>query len=600
MPVYTGVRAAFHRELSALLALAACAGALAAGLDAVYLKTLGQANPDGVPLKGTGLRQVLPDGEGNLYLAVVRGSPWTSLAKVTPAGSVLWETDFAGYAPKIPLALSDGRLYAVSLGANYNWFRRVDPVTGKIDPAWGWGENAPPPAGFRPLQCAAAMVAAGPYLYIADTLGHEIRRFDRATAAEKPFAARLMVVEPIGLALAGEDRLLVLTPRSVLEVDLDGKPLRVPLIDRLPGAQALQADAATGTVYVALGGEPGKLVNEIRQYDAEGRPTGVRLGRGGDFNGKWTPDAFAFSAGQADFALDARGGLWVNTGLGQLVHYTAVPALENDRILMSTDASSIAVDGNLDVYLGVTQGEMKLSWENRVLWTCGIRPTGDGKRYPGSPIFGWPVYLAGIVGSDPAVHLLHDGHAFALSAGTGELAGAVVGPGQDNTFANRIAVVGGAIYMGFGESRKWEVTRGTWETLADWKKWDVAFTPPAGIKAGLLGMSPDGKRVYLSDGRQAYALDLAGKFLWQQPTCGYPGVFVQPFAMLGDAVVFLADGNGRLVARDAATGELLAMIGDRPAINGVSGLAVAAKEGKTFLFVATGWGVRVYQIAVGR
>jgi outer membrane protein assembly factor BamB len=586
-----------------LLALLICVGRAFSepnDVGATYVKTLGQAGVSGLSLKGTGYRQVAVDAEGNLYFAVVRGWPALALVKVAADGKVIWETEFGAAARIIPVALVEGQLYACRWNPNEFNLSRLDPASGKIDPGWGFSRTeAKPDAKIaRKFESVSAMVAAGAYLFVADTAGNEIRRLDRATATEKPFAARLMVVDPISLAVAGNGNLLVLTPESVLELDSEGKPVRVPLIEGLSAAQTIQVDSRSGLIYIAQGGVPGGLVNQILQYDAAGKPTGVAIGRGGEFNGKWVPDVFAFSSGYADFTLDGQGGLWVNNGLGQLAHFAAGPEFKNDRVLLSLDASAIAVDNQLNVYLGLVQGGLKLSWDNQVLWTSGVRPSGDGQRFPSCPVNGWPVYLGYAGVKAPVFYATHNGIAYALAPDTGELVGKPGGPGQNGGLP-RLTSAGDTLYMGFGAKDNWIVTQGTHETLADWKNWKSFMTPPAELKATLLGVSPDKARVYFYDGKEALCLDTAGKVLWRQPS---PAIsYVQPVAFLGDRVIFLSGIGGKLVARDAKSGAELAVIGDkaeggRPAIAGFAGLAVASRDGKDYLFVAGNWQIQVFEI----
>ena len=88
------------------------------------------------------------------------------------------------------------------------------------------------------------------------------------------------------------------------------------------------------------------------------------------------------------------------------------------------------------------------------------------------------------------------------------------------------------------------------------------------------------------------------------PSVGFSGTYVHPFAILANSIVFLAGADGKLVARDAKTGTELAVIGDkkeglRPAISGFSGLAVASKDGKNYLFVAANLQIQVFEITAG-
>ena len=581
-----------HRCAAILATLAMMFGGAAAcqaGLGVTYVKTLGQNNPTGQPLKGTGLRQLAVDTEGNLYYAIIRGWPWTSLVKVAPGGRVIWETECGGYSA-VPVTIADGHLYALSQSE----IRRFSLAAGQRDADWG-GKL---PATLREV---AALQIAGTYLFLVDKAGHELHRFDRATLDEKPFATRVMVVEPVDCALARNGNLLILTAETVLEVDPNGRPVRVPLIDGLHGAQGMAVDPRTGLIFVMQGGIPGSLVNQIWQYDADGKPTGVKLGRGGDFNGKWSPDSFAFSSGYAAFALDAQGGLWVNNALGQLVHFKAGEKFMADQTLVGLSlggvgATGIAVDDQLNLYVGMNVGGLKLSWDNQVVWTSGLQISGDGARFPSSPVNGWPVYVACAGAKGPVFYSTHDGTAWLLSPATGELLGTRAGPGQGGSLFLRAA--GDSLFLKTGNSG--QISQGAPETIGDWKAWKSFLTLPADLKAGqLVGGSRDQARIYLHDGKTLFCVGKDGKRLWETaaPAIGY----VFPVAFLRDDVMFL-NLAGKTTALDARTGEKLAEIGTepaadgRPALGGGGGFAVGSKGGKDYLFVLGNYQVQVFEI----
>ena len=592
---------AYRRIFALMLMMFACLTATttvsAAELDVTYVKTLGQTNTIGEPLKGSGCRQLAVDPQGNVLLGVGVGHPWTSLVKIGPNGRVIWETGCGGYA-NLPVAVAEDWVYAISPQI---LLRRYSLSTGKVDPTWGyeWPHDKPDLKGVRKFETATGIVVSADFIYISDAKAKLIRRFDRTTAAEKPFAAAPKIDEPLDIALAKGGNLLVLTSTAVIELDPEGKILRNPLFAGLTGPQGIEADQFTGEIFVSLAGTPEKPINQIWQYTADGKPTGAKLGRGGEFNGRWTPDAFGFTTGHADFTLDTSGGVWVNTGLGQLVHFTSAPDFRNDQAFYSlTDrAHDIAADSNLDVYVSVGQGQMKVSWTNELIWTSNVWPGGNPQLFPGSPIYGWPVYIGYAGTKAPIFYPMHARTYYTVSPETGQLVGEVHRSKLD--VVTRMTATGDQLYMGGGEKDGWKLFSATHETLPNWTPYQ---TSPPNLTGVLLAVSRDKQRTYLFQNEKILCVDAKGGG-WKASSPHAYGRYVQPVAFLNDDVIFMNDEEYELVARDARTGKILCKIGNKPEagrqpIYRLMAVSVASKEGSNYLFVLCSHQIQVFEITL--
>ena len=133
-----------------------------------------------------------------------------------------------------------------------------------------------------------------------------------------------------------------------------------------------------------------------------------------------------------------------------------------------------------------------------------------------------------------------------------------------------------------GEGQKsgvyWAFDRGTlqpvWQTMVG----------PGGILGGILGSTAyDGTRIYGADtiDGQVFGLGRDGKLNWESQDSG--GLHLSP-ASVANGVVYTVDQSGSLVARDPASGNVLARLPlDGPSFGGVSAVGGA-------LFVAVGTG----------
>lgn len=570
----------------------------AAELDVTYVKTLGQTNATGEPLKGTGRRQLAVDGQGNVIVTSISGHPWTAMQKIGPNGRVIWEASCGGYAD-LPVTVADDFVYAVSPAFA---LRRYALATGKMDDAWGytWAHDKPEIRGVRKFETASGIVVTMKYVFVSDKKLKTIRRFDRETSAEKPLTGLPTLDEPLDLAVAKNGNVLVLTDKAVLEIDLDGKAIHNPLITGLVGAQGMEVDPFTGEIFLSLGGVAGKLINQIWQYSPEGKPTGAKLGREGDFNGLWKPEVFAFSTGHADFTLDPSAGIWVNNGLGQLVHFSSAPEFRHDRTFSACPdhAYDVAADSDLNVYVTQGQGQFKMSWNGDVLWTSHLWAGGDPKLYAGSPIYGWPVYIGYVGKKAPLFYGMHSHTIYTLAPETGQLQGQV--HRSEFQYLMHIAANGDQLLAGGGDKDLWKIVTTTHEALP---KWTPFLTPPAVFKGTLFGVSPDKQRVYLWSDNRIICMDSHGKGLWYAACPASYGRYVQPVAFLGDDVMFVTGEEYELVARDARTGKKIAIVAEkeergRPAVSRLRGVATASKDGENYLFVLCNYQIQVFEISL--
>ncbi|MAE76453.1 MAG: hypothetical protein CMJ85_06270, partial [Planctomycetes bacterium] len=375
-----------------------------------------------------------------------------------------------------------------------------------------------------------------------------------------------------------------------------GEPLRLPLVAELDNAVAVAFDPETDGFFVAEGGSGAALVNRVRQFDRDGKPTGWTLGRGGNAQGIWSPDAFAFSEGSGDIVVAQDGSLWVNPGwrhklyraFRSLSHFTRDGEYTH-TIMGVASFSGIAADRDLSVYIG---GQVKVDIENRPVWTSGLVRSGSGDGFPSTHVDFWPTAPV-MVGRRLFIYGEADGSLFELDPATGRCDRE---PGAFYKVPAKSALAGSddALYcLKKDDSRIYRVPlelRGELEPIADLAE------PP--VNDARLAVSADGSLACVRRGETLTAYQLPdGKTLWTRPARG--GVVV-----LGDMVVTGAPGTGHagLQVLDAGGGTKLCMIGDRK-IRGVAPFPVGAPiagvstDDGHYLFVEAGGGIPVLKLA---
>lgn len=554
------------------------------GLTVNYVKTLGQTNVKGQPFQTTGSR-VSFDKEGSLYLCGEVNAPWNMLMKLAPDGRIIWQSRCAGYA-NVATCIDGDHVYVVAP----KMLRRFTLAGGKLDENWGFGVTEWGGGSEQALQNRfpkfnepKSLTGSGDYFYVVDSGRDELLRLDKATGMEHPFNSRLMVLAPMDIAKAKNGRLLLLTGESVFEVDADGNPGTRPLIDGFAGAVAIDVELVEGKIYIAIGGTDGDLVNTIHEYSAAGKPTGVKIGRGGGFSGAWAPDQFAFASGRGDIAVDPAGGLWVGTDgrgvLPTLAHFDR--SWKPDGLLVGVNGRGLAVDSNLNVTVG---GSCKLSWDNKILWTSGLVDFGDLKQYPTTGPRSWWFTTAYADASTVVVFNPPAQNIVALSATTGTL---LNGPHKATPALSFCTDGHSVFYVRDGGIEKVDV--------AALDKPKGFFKPSDGTKISDNGLAvkADNECVYCVVGAKIVGYRKDGTKLWE--TAAKP-----PMALMKSVLwVVPTDGAG-LMALDAGTGQSLGVYGDKEADGRIPilpvSLAARSKDGRDYLFVGGNSQIRVFEV----
>jgi len=564
--------------------------AIAVTVNATFVKTLGQSNSTGKYAFVTAGGRIAVDEQGNAYFGTPGGSSY--LQKVSPKGEILWQ--FMHNVPGFQGAAVDDK-YLYTCGSGYygriqlqRWLRD----TGEAAPGWqyDWENNTKELNGVAAFKMPNALAVDDKYVFVADVAGNEIRRFDKASGAEAPFKNRLLVVSPNDLALTPQGNLLVLTETAAVEVDRDGLPLRIPFVANLHGPTAIDINRKTGTVVIAEGGSNAELINRVRVYDMQGKPIN-EIGIGGDFSGKWHPLSFAFSSGAGDVALDPNGGFWVN-GYGHrmylcplLSHFASTTQTTPDVLLRGVMGTGLAVDPNLDVYVG---GSYKISWDDKLLWTSGLSTDGPARLFP-TTINYWPMNPVWSDGKIAIISSMHQNMLYQVNARNGALLGKPLATGT--TAVNGTYVLGREVFY-TGKGRTIQRTGLDLSTPQPFMTLPEGATPATGT----LAISPDQQLVFLSGAGEIACYRRDGTVVWKAK--GNLGTLFK-------GVLFASspDGYG-VTALDAATGQPVATFGDkedngRAPLLVPGGIAVGSKDGADYLFVHSNARITVYKIVIG-
>jgi DNA-binding beta-propeller fold protein YncE len=395
----------------------------AGGFSVEYIKTIGQNNNNEGAIPTLGGR-ISIDEAGQIYCGTPAGG--SSLINISPEGRVIWNT-FQNVPGFQGTAVDNQYLY--TCGSGYYGYRQVqrwNKRSGKKAEGWQhqWIKDELSD-GVRSMGMPVAMAVDDKYLYVLDSKENELRRLDKTTGKEAAFSKRVMVYEPIDMVLSPEHNILILTKNSLLEVDSDGKPLRIPLVYDLQNAVSVDINPLDKNIYIAVGGSESDLVNRILIFDKNGKSTDKKIGIGGDFQGKWSPESFAFSSGTGDITFDQLGGLWVNPGwYGKLMAVRVLSYFDvNGKYKKSIKSISnyrgmVAVDEELNIY---PEGKVKLSQESNIIWTSGLIYSGDTKNYPYINS-NWPL-IPSFIDNKIVLFSPADGGMTALYAETGKYTG---------------------------------------------------------------------------------------------------------------------------------------------------------------------------------
>ena len=578
--------------LVGMLLLCAAGAALAGDFGMTYVKTLGQVCP-ALPMV-TGGGRISVDERGFLYFGTP--GPNSFLQKMAPDGRVVWRADNT-HCAYTGTAVDDKYVYGCGIGYyGYGHLLRRKKESGVDAPGWVfvWPKATDVVNGVRGFVSPGALKVDGTYLYILDIGNGELRRLDKVSGVEKPFASPIKVDEANDIAIANSGTLLVLTKDSVSEFDrATGRSLRPKMIAGLQGAVAIAVNRQSGALFIGEGGMPDKPINKIRIFSSAGADTGTTIGRGGEWQGKWNADAFCFSCGGADIAFDLNGGFWSNCyahrsdRLALMTHFS--PAYKPDKVFLGTVGESVAADSDLSAYVG---GNYKIDWDGNLCWTSGLVNTGKPNQFP-TTLGGWSMKALYADAQRAIFTMVHHTKFVMVNPETGE------GTGKE------VAVPGSGIIGACVSGRYIYATNGitVYRTTLDLTPLETIFSVPDVVKTkGVTGMAlnSDQTIIYLSAGTgenaMVYAFDGGGK-RWEakagQIFTRYRGVL-----LTGNPA-----GPG-LLALNADDGSLNGIfankaLDDRPQLWGISGAGVGSKDGADYLFVAAQYRVLVYRIAAG-
>lgn len=564
--------------------------AMAATVTASYEKTLGLTRPDDAFLLTTVGGRIAVDEKGYLYCGTPGGS--SCVQKLAPDGKILWQT-FTNVPGYQGTAVDEKYLYTGGSGYyGYVQLQRWERDTGQLAPGWRYEwKNGQPQDGVRPCGTPGALVVDDRYLFVADTGGNEIRRFDKVSGREAPFTERLMAVHPVDLALSSTGKLLILTDQSVVEVDKDGNPGRVPLIGGLTVPTAIDIDRQAGDILLAEGGDNGLLINRIRRYSPDGQPRNIEIGIGGDFNGKWHPLSFAFSCGAADITLDPQGGIWVN-GYGHmmglcpiLTHLSPGPQYQPTLTQRSVMGSGLTVSPALDVIVG---GSYQINWDDRLVWTSGLIDPGPANLFP-TTLSTWSLFPVWTDGNTAIIAHVHGNTLYQVNARNGAALGKALASGTSSIAG--ACVVGRDLFYSGANSRT------VMHTTVDLEPPQPFVTLPenASPAFGTLAVSRDQQFLYLANGQNLACYRRDGALAWAYK-CG--------LGALGTGLVYAPNPAGPgVIVLDAQTGKLMATFGDKAENNRAAfpagAMAVGSRDGVEYLFIHSNGRVLVYRITVG-
>lgn len=581
------------RWLALTAGLAAAAAALAGDVGITYVKTLGQVCPE-LPLV-TGGGRMSVDEKGFLYA----GTPGQNsfLQKIAPDGRVIWRADDT-HCAYTGTAVDDAFVYGCGVGyyGNRHLLRRKR-ASGVLAPGWRymWGKPDEVLNGVRSFTAPGALLVDAVWLYVLDTGAGELRRVNKATGEEKPFPAPIKVEGAVDMAFSSAGTLLVLAKDAVQEFDrATGKPLRPRVLAGLRGPTAIAVQPRTGVIYIAEGGTPEKPVNQVRLFSAAGEFTGATVGRGGEWQGKWSPDALGFATGGGDVALDGAGGFWANAWghradrLALITHVDA--AGKADKTFLGALAEGVAADGELSAYAG---GNYKIGWDGALRWTSGLAATGKPGLFP-TTLGGWGMRAVYADARRAIFLMVHHCKLVAVDPATGislEKEAPVPGPSLVGA-----CVAGGNVFVTNGAA--------IYRTTLDLAPPQLVIQVPDDIKAkGVTGLAvdADGKLLYLSagsgDAARVYALGGNNARAWEAKAG-------QLFTRYRGVLLAANPAGPGFLALNAADGALAGLFGqkaldDRPPLWNIAGMGVGSRDGADYLFVAAQYRLLVYRIAAG-
>ena len=581
--------------------------ARAGDVGITYVKTIGQPSPQMAMVTGGGRLSV--DEKGNVYA----GTPGQNsfLQKISPTGRVLWRADDTHNA-YLGTALDDEYVYGSGIGYyGYRHLLRRKKTSGVVPPGWNFVWKTPEEvvSGVRGFVNPGALLVDGDFLYVLDIGNGELRRLDKRSGVEKPFANPIKIDGALDVAFSQAGDLLVLanakpvegapadtpanpTPGFVVALNHEtGAVKTAKFIEGLGASAAIAVQPKTGAILIGEGGPSAEGVNKVRIFDAAGKDSGKTIGRGGEWQGMWSVDSFNFASGMADIAFDPKGGFWANAyggrmrALSLLTHFS--PDYKSDKVLLAATGDDILADDDLNIIVG---GNYKMNWNGDLIWTSGLIGTGAPNKYP-TTIDYWTYRPAYTDGDQTLVVNIHAPSIYALDAKTGVSSGKSLAlPGT----SAGVAHAGKTIFVMVADK--------IYRTSPDLAPLEEVLTVPeeiAKLKPAGLATNEDGSVFYFAAGAGAEARVYAfkdGQKLWEAKG----GAVVAQHK--GVLLVANPTGAGVLIL-EAKSGATLGVFGqsalnDRPIISGITGASFGSKDGADYLFIAAQSRILVYRMVV--
>ncbi len=579
--------------LSAVVAVLGLETRAAEIVTAEYVKTIGGHYTGNTPPTMLGGRLAV-DEKGDAYCGTPGGA--SSVQKLTQDGRVVWQ--FFKNVPGFQATAVDEK-YLYTAGSGYYGHRQVyrfDRQSGVGSEGWQleWKKDEDV-NDVRAVGMPVALAVNNDHLFIADSVKNELRRLDKKTGKEAPFNTRVMVINPVDIAVDSTGKILLLTSSTLLEIDKDGNPTRVPLVNGLSGAVAVDVSPLTGDIYIAEGGTLNEPVNRIRIFSKDGKDSGNKIGFGGEFSGLWSPEKFAFSGGSGDIAFAKNGELYVNPGWSSKLGALSVTSrFDKDGKFISfvsriDQRGGMAADDELSIYL---DGQFKVTWDNNVEWTSGMILSADPAYPSDNPT--WPVYPTFAKGK-VYFYCLPGGNIYELDRKSGKkIVASAIGQSKPicGNGKNLFALDGNALKI-FDDKLKLGNAVFTFKPEANEKITGVEINDEQSLVFAVIAVEKEKKS-------RLACYDVAGnKLLWQKDCNAYQGFGVRYFN--GLIIAGTATEGGKQIL-DAKSGDLLCLVDDKKVINGRAPLnpnahaAFAMNKGVEYLFCDAPEGFRAYKI----
>lgn len=254
------------------------------GLKAQWITSLGSSLSPGwqiMPGNHVGAVRVALDEHGDLYVMGGCSECVPGIAKITPAGKVLWHSgDLLESNNDCGTGLAGGKLFSLLGNAKVI---AIDPATGKglwkVTTDWNDVNDA-----WKPGSDVLSLAARGDQLVIAHK-GKGLVRWLRPSDGSK--LAEVAVASPGDLAIDGAGNVLAISGTSVVKFS---RSVRKPttVISGLESPHRLGVDVCSGEVLVVEAGAS----QQVKRFSADGKLLATYGRKGGRLHGPYEPADF--------------------------------------------------------------------------------------------------------------------------------------------------------------------------------------------------------------------------------------------------------------------------------------------------------------------